>query len=426
MAPVVPIGQRGSESLVPPEEDICVYRKDSLLRFLQSHANVFTPLLTFGCYLFLFMGVKAIVAYWSGVLSAPGLSQVEPDDVRRYPPFLLVFGRFMNSKPLPIATPAMFPYLRDYSELLLMALMAAQMVLIQRLWFDLSIALRHLYAKGTIIATQFTAMRYAELVRRYDRYFNLRIWKLLSIVLAVFLVAGVYFTAYTYGIYPSLSPANDIGWVHAAYDSWWANPASHRMLFLYAFAIATFICYYMIRNDIVGLIAVGLCCSIFSRAKRRRHQPHQPLLKLDPSNPDGVAGLGILREILLLTYFSVFNSFLSLFVIYCCVGLQRGTIPIYVVFVLLNPVFLVIPALVIRREVRQSKNNQLETWYREIRNLCEGSTNDSACSKIHVREDWISKLKNVPDCLITPRGAIAGFFFYYIPALGFIDLIVKG
>jgi len=208
------------------------------------------------------------------------------------------------------------------------------------------------------------------------------------------------------------------------YNGWWANPTTHAALFLYALALGTFLCYYMIRNNIVGLIAVFLLCTLLSGMKRHG----EPVLQLDTSHSDALGGIGILKEIVLLGYLSVLNSMLSIFLIYCCFGLRRSLFPFYVGFMLLNPAFVLVPVIVIRRQLRWSKTHQLGVLKKELRELMRRnggalSANTLMC-KNHV-EDQINKLQRIPGSLFSPQRVLASFIIYYIPVLFFIDRIVQ-
>ena len=121
-----------------------------VLSLLQNRKSIFTLPVTFLLYLLIFIGIKAALAYRAGALYIPGLASVATADIGRYPPFVLLLARFVKHPVTAAANPPAFPYLRDYSEILLMVLMAAEMVLIQRLWEKLSLGLRILYLDGTI------------------------------------------------------------------------------------------------------------------------------------------------------------------------------------------------------------------------------------------------------------------------------------
>ncbi len=257
-------------------------------------------------------------------------------------------------------------------------------------------------------------------MRKYDRRFNQRVWKVLNLMLAIALVVDLYGSAFASGIYPTLRPASDSNWVHAAYSGWWANPSHHAGLFLYTIVIGVFICYYMIRNNIVGLIAVFLCCSVF---RGQRHQ--EPVLRLDPMHPDALAGLGVLREILQLSYLSVLNSLVSLFVVYCAFGLRRSTVPVYVTFVLLNPIFVIIPALVIGRQVRHSKAFHADASRQELRRRIDVAVSDEDWMRIHVKQEWNAKIGRIPNYLFSTESVLTSFVVYYIPVVLFLDWVIK-
>ena len=295
---------------VAEERQICVYRGDALFSFIYRHQEQCTPVRVLLFYLCVFIGAKFALAAYSRVLWVPGLEQVVVADFHRYPPFslLLMLGRFLKLTPVDIAPHApnlaAVPYLRDYTEIFVMAVMAVQMVLIGRLWRNLSIALDQLYKDGVLAISK---ERWVQLSRKYDKLYNLRLARVAAMVGAIALILGIHYSAWVHGIYERLSASNDPTWTHVAYTNWWCNPASHPTLFIYSLAVAIFLCYYNLRNSIAGLITVFFCWETFSAGRG-----YEQVLILDTAHRDGLGGVGILKEMLSLAFKQVCISFVSL------------------------------------------------------------------------------------------------------------------
>ena len=304
----------------------------------------------------LFLFSKAIFALWCGVLTVKGLGPALAADLFHYPGIASIAGKFVAPMHIHGATVAAVPYLRDYSEILLMITVSAQMVLMRSLWYRLSVALPTLYDQRVLNPKCISIKQLTDLTNRYNGFLKVTYWGPLSIALGALLAAGTYYSAWNHGIYAVLNPENDAFWSATAYLNWWANPVKHEALFLWAFAVAVFICYYMIRNNIVGIAAVLLCRDLFSTTGSER----EPILRININHEDDIGGLGVIRDIVRLGYFSVLNSIIALYLVWCCFGLGRFVIPLFIAFWLLNPIYALVPMILIRKQIRYSKSFELE------------------------------------------------------------------
>jgi hypothetical protein len=264
--------------------------------------------------------------------------------------------------------------------------------------------------------------RYARLSRKYENLYNLRFFRIASIVSALALIFAVYESAWAHGIYEKLSSSPNPMWAHVAYSNWWANPASHPTLFLYSFAVAVFLCYYNIRNSIAGFTTVLFCWEIFAAGNVDK----KPVLKLDTANRDGLGSIGILREMLSLAFQQVCISFASLCLIYCCFGLQRSLVPLYSAFILLPPLQLLLVLIPISRRIRESKNFQIIECRQELEAITKMAGSRAYLRLVReptLRE--IERLVDIPDLLFSLRNIGSWTFAYYIPAILFVDWVNK-
>ncbi len=401
------------------KDDIRIYRNDPLICFWDNYSLHGKPIRVFLFYFLLFVGTNAALSYGEGTLSLPHLQAVVSGDVFRFPPFafvLRVFASFHHREAIVSPNPPAIPFLRDYVGIIVLALMSAHMALVHKQWHTVSIGLHRLWQDKILDQRVFTPHEFHRLVRKYDRLFNLGRWRAVSLAVAIGLVLAVHYALWKHGIYSGLNQPRLPQWEELAYWGWWANPVTHRFAFCYGLVISIFLCYYMVRHNIVGVCAVSLCEEIF----QRKGAPDRPRLNLNVHHRDGLAGLGILRDIMFLVYVSILTMGVSLVFIYYLLGTgtARVLVPFYLIFFLLNPLYVFLPLLHISKEVRMSKADQIEVVKLELARLA-ASTGIEA--KVLFLERELEKLSDIPDFLFSPRRL--GFFFvtYLIPVVLFVD-----
>lgn len=388
------------------KDDIRIYRNDPIICFWDNYSLHSGSIRVFLFYLLLFVGTNAALSYGEGTLSLPHLQAVLSADVFRFPPFtfvLRVFASFHHREAIVSPNPPVIPFLRDYAGIVVLTLMSAHMALVHKQWHNISIGLHRLWQDKILDQGVFTAHEFHRLVRKYDRLFNLGRWRGVSLTVAIAVVLAVHYSLWKHGIYSGLNQPRLPQWEELAYLGWWANPATHRFAFCYGLIISIFLCYYMVRHNIVGVCAVLLCEELF----QRKEAPDRPRLNLNVHHHDGLAGLGILRDIMFLVYVSILTMGVSLLFIYYLLGTgtARVLVPFYLIFFLLNPLFVFLPLLHISKEVRISKANQIDVLQSELAKLA-ASTGTEARFLLLERE--LEKLSDIPDLLFSPRRL--GFF----------------
>jgi hypothetical protein len=166
------------------------------------------------------------------------------------------------------------------------------------------------------------------------------------------------------GIYSGLSIGSESRaiWESEAYaQSWYQND------FLLVFHAATYVLffYYILMHNVVGIMALVMLLDIrktFSQPK------NQPLFVIQPDHHDGSVGLGELRQILIYVYASILMMGVTLIIGYSYLpsGTPGYLAPFLGIFFLINPLFVLIPLIVIRRELEQDKRKKLHNLYARI------------------------------------------------------------
>lgn len=373
-------------------------------------------------YLFFFLGVPAIMAGMTGVFTAPHFTQLFRDDVHRFPPFALVVHLLTAITGAPSTSwhstqnPTVIPFLRDYALILVMGFMAAHMALIRKQWELLSRALFQLWNSDNLSHARIPRNSLVKLSRKYNPLFRLKLWRVLSLSLALALALGCENAGWKYGIYAGLNVPLRRGWQRAAYLGWWANPVSHPLNFAYRFFLIVFVIYYMIRHNIVGICAVAMSVEVLKRPNSSKG----PILKLQTHHLDGLGGLRILRDIMLLVYISIMLMGASLLLVYYYLPEHVSSVmlPFYFIFFGLNPLYIAVPLWLFRRGIRASKTLQIKRLIAE-RNSRAGHKGGEA--KFLLDEYEIKALQDVPELLFSHGKIIFFIVTYLIPILLFVN-----
>jgi acylglycerol lipase len=400
--------------------DIRVYRNDPLICFSHNFPAFFTPVVLFFLYLLILGGVSAIAAHYQGVFSSPQLGQMVHDDLYRLPLFRSVLRIFGQHIPPPIPNPAVIPYLRDYTALVVAVLMSAHMVLVHNQWQNISIAFKQLHDDGILNHKVITTSRAKEVIRKYDRLFNLQRWRALSLVLACTVVIVVHGSVWSHGLYSALNVSRQTGWEQTAYLNWWASPLSHIGLFSYGLGTAIFLSYYMIRHNIIGVLALFLCREALSEFKAEK----EPVIQLNGLHQDEMGGVSILRNMMHLVYLSIVLMGLTLLMVYYCFasGTANVLLPFYCIFFFLNPFYIFVPLAIIGREIRKCKAHKVALLGQELRGPPHGP--DSAWRFLQIEKE-MQGLRVIPDFLFSARSIAAFTIAYVLPVLLFIDWAIR-
>lgn len=404
-------------------EPILVYAKDPLLCFIHDHPGICAPWKMFLWYIAVFIGVKVVLAFFSDVLWTPGMARIVVSDLHRFGPFMLLSTKlFKHKAELSLSNPPIIPYLRDYTEMVVMTLMAVHMVLISKQWHNISIAFRKLYDDDVLDKRIITLCEFHRICKKYNRLFNYRTWTVLSFVISILLVSGVYFSAWLQGsIYPGLDWLHEAGWQQHAYEGWWANFASHPVLALYTIFVAAVIVSYMIRHVIIGFIGVWLVREVFSSSKGS-------VLTLRLDHEDGLCGLGILKSNMAQVVLSSSIGVLSLVFVWQAFGIGSSNALVWLcaMFLLGDPVFVAVPLAFFRFHITRAKRAQIAVRRKKLRELPDGLNSHI---HDHIRairlEQEVSKITAIPSALFSPQRIALATFTYYVPALLFVDWILR-
>lgn len=412
------VAQINAKRVTVPRGGLVIYRKDPLICGERGAGGI-RPLFLFLFYWSFFCLPKVAMSIASGCFSMPTLRSISANDLHRYAPLQSIWHLLRHTSVPHAVNPPAIPYLRDYTELVLMVLMAGHMVLIHGQWHRLSEGVTRLYQAGVLNRAYFTEQKIRKITRTYDRRFNLDRWRLISTLGSLLLVGAVEYSAWCNGIYSGLNHPPVRGWEEAAYSGWWANP-HHTLLWSYMSFVAVFLCYYMIRHNIIGVLAVLLCYEVLHPTTHRN-----TLLHINVNHSDGIGGLGVLREIMSRVYLSAMIMGVALLMIYYCfgTGTAKALLPLYAIFFCMNPLYTILPLYVINRQVNASKSQQIQSLRRLLSKDHRGTVSGADALLI---QNEIGKLEAFPGLLFSPRKLASFTFTYLIPIVLFVDWAVKG
>jgi hypothetical protein len=405
----------------------CIYRHHPLICFTNNHPETCGTLRIFWFYAGLFLLSKLIINYLSGTLISPNLWADFLRDLNLFPifKFIMQAGRFLRL-PLPkievvsaTESTVSIPYLRDYTDISVMLLMAAHMSLIHKQWHNISIAIPELWKNGVINHRVLSKKEYASLMQRLDRLFNYWRWEFLSLSVAGMLTGLLFWSFSKDGIASGISVAGSDVWEMSAYQGWWANHSKHTGSFLFDIAIVLIILFYMVRHNVVGVLSAYMTRVLLSKSKT-----DLPVFLLQPYHLDGMGGLSLVRGIMLLVYLSIMMMGFALLYAYYTLATHAGLrfhilIPFSLIFFVLNPLYLVVPHLLIKRAIRQYKRYRIK----QLEYLSKQKTGKSDESKRFVMLEEIKRVQDIPVYLFRGRNIILFILTYIIPALLFVEWV---
>jgi hypothetical protein len=116
-------------------------------------------------------------------------------------------------------------------------------------------------------------------------------------------------------------------------------------------------------HNIIGMLALYMLLDA-----KRKYARSEPLLTFRPDHPDGVLGLAKLREILIYIYVSILLAGATLAFAYFFIpsGTAKSLTPLFLIFFLANPLYIVVPILAVRKELTMDKSRKLVAMYSKI------------------------------------------------------------
>lgn len=328
----------------------CIYRNQPVVRLLikfggGSWLRVFA--IALGC----FVGPKLIVAGLSGTLISP----VDPfTDVARLLGLETALG------------PAEIPLLRDYADLVIGILLAAHTAHIVQQWRRINDLPHRLRRDRLISPATLSDARFREILRTFDRRFNN--WSLEAVAVAVAIPLGfvVIGAAQTHGVYGWLPTVGEQSAASQHLLGWWANRdfypwANGVQIFVYS---AYF--YLLIRHTLMGTVAVQLIAAV-----RQSSTEDEPWLSFPDVWSEDLVGIAELRRAVNDVAISITLMVFTLLIGNLYIEFPRLLNTFFVLpYLLLNPLFLIVPALELNRQLAESRRrlvgHQRELWRRSV------------------------------------------------------------
>ncbi len=392
---------------------LCVFRFDPLFALVGNSPERCKNICLFFMYAVAFVVPKILISYESGRLISETFYQDFSIDLHTFPIFR-VFTKDTSFSVQSSSSPYI-PYVRDYVDIGLSFLMAAHMVLLHSKWKNISRALSELWEGGVLNRNVITPEQYQGTIVKYERRFNSILSYLLPLLFSLAGCVMFFWVFDRLGMYSSLNPTGQPSWELQAGKRWWAHPGTGVASSIFQACWLIFVLYYMLRHNVVGCLAVVMGRDILGG------KSNEPVFLLDPDHPDKFGGINLLRVIMLQVAASVLIMGFCLLLTYYIMptGTARLLIPFFLIFFILNPVYIFVPIMLVNGQIRSSKIHRTRSLRENL--TCAEQANDGAQI---VRLKWdLSQLEKLPTDLLSIRQIISFVVLYLIPIILFLDWI---
>lgn len=245
-----------------------------------------------------------------------------------------------------------FPLFRDYPSLLLILLISWWLVILYRQWLYMEEYLPTLLQSECLEPTD--QIEFDAIVRwGDDQLERLKRQTPIHMIAAFLLTSFIFFAQTRAGIFGILAPTDAPGqWTEQAYQNWWAGTDAHPVAAILYFAVVLLAMYYMIKQNLVGVVVVRGLYRIDRVSKSH----------IDVTNADGYYGWGVFRKNMLQVFKSMMVVGFSLLILLAVVSVEQlvWLSTFAVIFFVVSPVFLLVPPILLRRKLLRDKNNRLE------------------------------------------------------------------
>jgi hypothetical protein len=293
--------------------------------------------------------------------------------------------RYLFSGSVPRTEPR-FPLLRDASSVLFFALVVAGFVLLHRLWRDIGSGLRELRDTQMLVPRRRPRSNavsrllgldwmlrgcadYEALDRLEDRLGNVspRTKALLTIFVAIasFAFATVLGNSLSQNLFRVLAPTDATPeeqehWLTLAKQNWWAGPNHPAGLVIYS-AMAILAVTLIIVINVVGITAVYVVVALYFVAEPRA----------DWYNRDGRYGWTPVARVFRSAYWALalFGMGIAMLVMVLGPNVSISVVSLIVLYLLLVPVYTLVPWLVFRTvegAVKKRRHEELSTAVKDI------------------------------------------------------------
>jgi hypothetical protein len=311
------------------------------------------------------------------------------------------------------------PLLRDYADLAIVVLMAAHTAHMVGQWRRIN-SLPPLLREAGLLAPELSKKRtFDQVLGATEARFNSPVWELVAGVVAAAVVVLLARTAVDAGIYQTLPGAGPA----EHFAGWWANPSSHPASFGVVLASYWLYFYLVFRHSIMGIQTVLLL------GEARRVAAGRGQVWLGYSSPwkqveravSEVAG-------------ALYDVMISITVLVSAflIGTLCFSLPTFMEYglvlpyVLLNPLFLVVPSLELNHRLSESWRRlhdvavrELGTAIRAARSMT-GAEAAPAGARISSRYATLARVETLPQWAISWRELAGAVIIYFIPPVALI------
>lgn len=315
----------------------------------------------------------------------------------------------------PAAFDAHFPLMRDTATLLMIALLGPLLYATHWQWHIMEHFAHQVTTRGALSteATE-TEQRYNTLNESMESMRNQKRHVALAFILALLVVLAQNLGGVFHGFKPSERLAID-SWAPAAYDGWWASVNTNPLGTLaYLLVIAFGLYYILIIND------VGVRFTSFWVAVRR-----DLLCHARAENIDGYYGWLPFRQLMQSVFVLITICGLAITGLFIVLPVSQTpwVSPLLLIFILLNPYYVAVPTIMLRRRLRRAKEKRLSELY----NVLDPVSPEEAGGRLSQYLLWqeIDRVRAMPLTPFRPSQLAVWVLFYLAPvALAAVQVVI--
>jgi hypothetical protein len=327
-----------------------------------------------------------------------------------------------QAKPSKIDT--YFPLLRDYPTVLLVVLTSVTLTLIYRQWAILEDLLPELQRRGVLL---FDDKDSPSIIQAADET-NSGIARMgghtgTYVVVAVMLSLFLVFAQRATGIFAFLSPSNGsaelkVSWTRDAYRSWWASLDTHQFGFVAYFCLALLAIYYMLKQNEVAVRYLWFFWRLRGKISYGVNLS---------GGADEFHGWGIIRQLLLTIYMSIIVHAITLTALFLVIPVEefQWVIPLLAIFMILNPLYVIVPLILLRRGACRYKEAEILRIVRLVKE--EESRCQDPLQVLRLRvlgRNEVAFIRSIPNIPFRFGQLVLGAIIYVLPIVSAVVQIV--
>lgn len=298
-----------------------------------------------------------------------------------------------------------FPLMRDTATLLIIALLGPLLCATHWQWHIIEQFARRLTTRGALtVETADAEQRYSKLNDAMESMRNQRRHIALAFILAMLVILAQNLGGVFHGFKPSEQVSLD-RWAPAAYDGWWASINTNPIGTLgYLILIAFGLYYVLIIND------VGVRFTQFWVSVRRDLQCHARA-----ENIDGYYGWLPFRHLMQSVFVLITICALAITGLFIVLPLSQApwVSPLLLIFIFLNPYYVAVPTMMLRRRLRRAREERLSELYGRLDQINIEETEGKLTQ--HLLWQEIDRVRAMPLMPFRVRQLSIWFFFYLAP-----------